>query len=182
MRVLKNILSQLHVYTVWLILSAVLWGFVFGLLTDAPAEKKLLLFAEVEHCEDTALSARLEEEKPAGIRLIRAHSFDYVMLDEAALRNADLYIVKAENIENYRDSFRPLDPEKIDTASLALYEIDGEACGIRVWDGESGCAASYIDYGEGEYYLFLGANSLHAGKADDAAYWMIGEILEMNNE
>ena len=35
MRVIRNILSQLHVYTVWLILSAVLWGFVFGLLTDA---------------------------------------------------------------------------------------------------------------------------------------------------
>lgn len=179
MRVIRNILSQLHVYTVWLILSAVLWGFVFGLLTDAPPEKKLLLFAEVEHCEDTALSARLEEEKPAGIRLIRAHSFDYVMLDEAALRNADLYIVKAENIESYRDSFLPLDPGKIDTAGLTLYESDGEAWGIRVRDREAGCASAYLSYGEGEYYLFLGANSPHAGEKDDAAYWLIGEILKM---
>ena len=45
MRVLKNILGQLHVYVVWLILSAVLWGFVFNFVTDAPAEKKLVLFA-----------------------------------------------------------------------------------------------------------------------------------------
>lgn len=178
MRVLKNILSQLHVYVVWLILSAVLWGFVFNFVTDAPREKKLVLFAEVETCRDAELSAALEERKPAGIKLVQVHSFDYVMLDETALLNADLYIVPADKIEDYHESFRALDPERMDLSGLTLYETDGKPCGIRVWDGETGCAASCLGYGEGEYYLFLGANSLHAGEKDDAAYRLIEVLLQ----
>lgn len=179
MRVLRNIVSQLHVYIVWLILSAVLWGFVFTFVTDAPAAKKLVLFAEVERCEDRALSDLLEEKKPDGLRFVQVHSFDYVMFDEKGLLNADLYIVSAGSVEGYRDSFAPLDLTMIDTEGLTLLELDGQPCGIRVWDGEAGCARSYFGYGEGDYYLFVGANSVHAGEKDDAAYWMIGEILQL---
>ena len=179
MRVLKNILSQLHVYLVWLILSVVLWGFVFNLLTDAPAEKKLLLFAEVGGVREREFCAELEKSKPAGIRMLQAHSFDYVMFDEQSLLSADLYIVPLERVEGYRDSFRALDLSRLPAEELSFYELDGAPCGIRVWDGEAGAASGYFAYGEGEYYLFLGANSLHAGEPDDAAYWMIGEILKM---
>ena len=43
MRVLKNIVSRLHTYIVWALLSAIIWGFVFGMITDAPAEKKIVI-------------------------------------------------------------------------------------------------------------------------------------------
>ena len=179
MRVLKNIVSQLHVYIVWLILSAVLWGFVFNIVTDAPAEKKIVLFADVETCSDQAMSAALEAERPAGIKLVQVHSFGYSLFDEATLLNADLYIVRAQDAENYRYSFRPLDAEKLPLDGLTLFELDGAPCGIRVWDGAQGCAASFLGYGEGEYYLFLGVNSLHAGEKDDAAYELIAELLKL---
>ena len=179
MRVLKNIVSQLHVYVVWLILSVVLWGFVFNILTDAPAAKKLVLFAEVESPRDRELSAELEEHRPEGIRLIQVHSFDYAMFDEQGLLNADFYIVSAASAEEYRASFRPLDTEKFSADGLTLLELDGQPCGILVWDGEKGSAAAYLDYGEGEYYLFLGANSLHAGEKDDAAYELLRELLRL---
>ena len=179
MRVLKNIVSQLHVYIVWLILSAVLWGFVFNLLTDAPAEKKLVLFADVEVCRDRELSTALEKSKPEGIRFVQAHSFNYALFDESGLLNADLYIVRSGSVEEYRDSFRALDPAKLPAEGLTFYELDGQPCGIRVWDGETGCAAEYLGYGEGEYYLFLGVNSLHAGEKDDAAYELIAELLKL---
>ena len=125
MRILRNIWSQLHVYLVWLILGAVGWGFVFGILTDAPTEKKLVLFAEVGSIRDRELAADLEKEKPEGIRMIQVHSFDYVMLDESGLLNADLYIIPAENTENYRDSFRPLDPEKLPADYGGVLEREG---------------------------------------------------------
>lgn len=182
MRVIRNILSQLHVYVVWAILSAVLWGFVFNFLTDAPAENKLVLFAEVESCRDREFSAALEAHRPEGIRLIQAHSFNYVMFDEASLLHADLYIVPKESIEEYRDSFRPLDPDALPAAAGEILMLDGEPFGICVWDGETGFAANFLDYGAGEYYLLLGANSLHAGGKDRTAYWLIEEILQMKNE
>ena len=179
MRILRNIISQLHVYIVWLILSFVLWGFVFNILTDAPAEKKLVLFADVEQCSDKAMAAALEAERPAGIKLVQVHSFGYAMFDETNLLNADLYIVRAEDAEDYKNSFRPLDTALLDTEGLTLLDLDGEPRGVRVWDGTEGCAASYLGYGEGEYYLFVGAKSLHAGEKDDAAYRMLGEILKL---
>ncbi|MBO6039845.1 MAG: hypothetical protein J6P58_01415 [Oscillospiraceae bacterium] len=179
MRVLKNIVSQLHVYIVWLILSVVLWGFVFNILTDAPAEKKLVLFAQTESIRDRELAVRLEEGKPEGIRLVQVHSFDYVMFDESGLLNADFFIVPVGSVEDYRDAFLPLETEKLPTDTPALLELDGRPCGICVWDGERGCAAAYIGYGDGAYYLFLGANSLHAGQQDDAAYGVIAELLQL---
>ena len=179
MRVLKNIVSQLHVYVVWLILSVVLWGFVFNILTDAPAEKKLVLFAEVAGCRDRELSSALEKHRPEGIRFVQAHSFNYAMFDQSGLLNADFYIVPAADVEEYRASFRPLDTEKFSADALTLLELDGQPCGILVWDGEKGSAADYLDYGEGEYYLFLGANSLHAGEKDDAAYELLRELLRL---
>ena len=179
MRVLKNIFSQLHVYIVGLILSFVLWGFVFNILTDAPAERKLVLFADVERCSDRAMAAALEAERPEGIRLVQVHSFGYAMFDETNLLNADLYIVRAQDAAGYRDSFRPLDLSGLDTEGLTLFELDGQPFGVRVWDGERGCAASFLGYGEGEYYLFVGARSLHAGEKDDAAYRMLEMILRL---
>ena len=101
------------------------------------------------------------------------------MFDEQGLLSADFYIVPAASVESYRDSFRALDPAKISAEGLRLLELDGQPCGILVWDGEKGSAASYLDYGEGEYYLFLGANSLHAGERDDAAYELLGELLRL---
>ena len=39
------------------------------------------------------LDARLEEDLPEGIRMIRVHPFSYAAFDESALLQADLYIV-----------------------------------------------------------------------------------------
>ena len=179
MRVLKNILSQLHVYVVWLILSIALWGFVFGLLTDTGAERKVTVYADVERCRSTEMDVALESAMPAGIKMIRVHPFSYVMFDDASLLNADLYIVKASSAEEYRDSFRALDLTRLDTGDLALLELDGAPCGVRVWDGQSGCAAEYLGYEAEEYYLFVGANSVHAGEPDAAAYAVAEEILKL---
>ena len=90
MRVLKNILSQLHVYVVWLILSVALWGFIFGILTDAPPENKVTVYADVESCRDTEMDLALESAMPPGIKMIRVHPFSYVMFDDSSLMNADL--------------------------------------------------------------------------------------------
>ena len=50
MKILKNIWSQLHLYLLWLLASALIWGLVFSFLTDAPPEKKVTLFIDVESC------------------------------------------------------------------------------------------------------------------------------------
>lgn len=180
MRVLKNILSQLHLYLLWLILSAVLWGFVYGLITDAPAEKKLVIYADVYACRDRELAEELEKTMPAGLKMIRVHPFDYAMFSDSELLNADLYLVPESRAGDYLDSYSPLDGAALPWPEAGLWCFEGVAYGVS-FQG----AASYIDYAPpGEqaepYYLFFGVNSAHTaslnGSADDAALAVAQEL------
>ncbi len=184
MRVLKNIVSQLHTYIVWALLSAVFWGFIFGMITDAPAERKIVIFADALHCEDKALDIALERTKPAGIRMIRAHTFDYTLFDETGLLNADIYLVPEEKAADYIESYSPLDPAALPWTDAELWSWEGTAYGVKL-DG----ARSYFSFRppgeeEGDVYLFFGVNSLHTaslnGSADDAALQVALDLSRLN--
>ena len=175
MKTIRNIWSQLPIYLVWLILSAVLWGWIFTLLTDTSPEKKVTLFAEVDYIEDDALSAELERTMPEGLRMIQVHPFSYSMFQESTLLGADLYIVPGSSFESYRDSFAPL-PQ----GTAADLIIDGVPYGLLVYDAsaDTGAARDHIRYTtEGEkddYYLFLGSGSPHL---DDGKAWAVAQAF-----
>lgn len=167
MRVLKAIWSKLHVYVLWLIVSVIFWGWIFTLVTGAPAEKKVTFFIDAPGCRDTALDVELEKTMPAGLRQVRAHLFSYIMFGEEELLNADFYVVPASSAEEYRDSFRPL-PEAL-AQGAGLYRIEGVPCGLPV----EGAASTWVDYVPGEeYFLFFGANSVHI---EDGAAFAVAE-------
>ena len=188
MRILKNILSQVHIYLIWLILGAVLWGWIFSLITDAPAAKKVTVFIDAADCRTAELEQELERDLPAGIRMVKVHLFSYAMFDENGLLGADIYIVPVSRAEGYRDSFLPTDQ-----AARALGR-SAEGFGIPAYDAAEGrgAAASYVLYRDGEdghredYVLFFGVRSLHAcaltGKGDDAALAIARRLLEMDEE
>ena len=180
MRVLKNILSQLHVYVLWLLLSTVFWGWIFtSFVADTSPEKKITIYIDAPRVADTALDIALEEHLPRGIRMVRAHPFSYAVFDTDALLDADIFIVPASRAAEYIDSFAPLSGPFLEAAE-ARWERDGTVYGLRVYDAETGASAAgdYITYAapgqEGEdFYLFIGSRSLHAasfnGSGDDAA-------------
>lgn len=185
MRVLKNIASQLHIYLLWLFAAALLWGWIFTFVTDTRPERKVTVFVEALDCRDRDLAVELEKTMPEGIRMIKVHPFTYAMFDEGTLLGADLYIVPASHVEEYRESFA-------DAAGLPLAagRAVGPAGGVRIYEAAgTGGADSYITYappgGAGEdYYLFFGVNSLHAaalnGTGDDAALAVAERLLEMD--
>ena len=166
MRVLKNIGSQVYLYLLWLLASVFLWGWIFTMITDTVPEKKVTIFVDAYALEDKALSIELEKELPEGIRMIRVHPFSYAMFQESTILNADIFIVKASEIGDYIDSF--------------------DGAGEKIYDAQSGTGAAtqYILYApEGEvnedYYLFFGADSLHTGKIDKAAYEVAAHLLKI---
>ena len=172
MRVLKAIWSKLHVYVLWLIVSTIFWGWIFTLVTNAPAEKKVTLFIDAPACRDTALDEELEKTMPVGLRQVRAHLFSYVMFGESELINADLYVVPASEAEEYIDSFRPL------SGALAAREgvlvLGGAPRGLPV----EGAASDWVDYAPEEtYYLFFGVNSVHI--EDGAALAVAEDFLAL---
>ena len=181
MKILKNVFSQWYKYVFWALMSVFVWGWIFTLLTDAPAAKKLVLCVDRPALQDEAMKAALSEQKPEGIKLIAVHPFDYYIFDTEELRCADLYIVGENEASTYIESFRPLDDSGFPAGGRALWTHEGVAYGVLIYDAETreGAAASYIEYSaEGEtaqdYYLFFGAESAHR---EDGAAAALAEIL-----
>ena len=182
MNVLRRILRQLPLYLAWIVLSAIFWSWIFTLVTDTRPENKVTLLVSAPALEDRPLAAALEEEKPEGIRMIKVHPFSYAVFDEGSFLNADLYVVPESKAAEFLDAFVPVDPPP----GAAVYAVEGVPYGIRIYTAAAGegAAMDYIQYvpagGIGEdYYLFLGANSLHAGKKDFAALKVAEKLLRL---
>lgn len=147
MRVLKNIFAQLHSFVLWLMASALIWGWIFTLVTDTVPAKKVTIYCRVPAVADVDLAAALETSMPEGLRMIKVHSFDYVMLDTASFDRGDIFIIPASDDADYVQDLLPL-------------EGDG---GTKVYDAAAGAGAAttYIQYGDEDYYMFLGSGSVH---------------------
>ena len=166
MKVLKNIGSRLHAFLLWLIVSVIFWSWIFTLVTDVSPAEKVTIYCHVPQLQDTALAARLEEHMPEGLRMIKVHSFDYVMFDVESIELGDIFIIPASEIGVYgEESFAPIE--------------DGPW--IKVYDAATGTgvAMTYIDYaGVGEdFCLLLGAQSAHL--EDGIALEVARELLAL---
>ena len=162
---LKNIFSQLHTFLLWLLVSVIFWSWIFTLVTDVPPAEKVTVYCHVPGIQDTALAAALEEHMPEGLRMIKVHSFDYVMFNVESIELGDVFIIPASEIGIYGENLVPV----------------GEEPGVKVYDAAagSGIAMAYIQYeaANEDFYLFLGARSVHLedGKALD----VVRELLAM---
>lgn len=147
MKALKNIVSQLHTFVLWLLASAFFWGWIFTFVTDTSPEKKITVYCHVPEVQDVALAVVLEKQMPEGLEMIKVHSFDYVMFNTESIELGDIFIIPASEIETY-------------TGSLILA---GENQGVKIYDAVTGegIAKDYIQYADEDYYLFLGAGSVH---------------------
>ena len=165
--------------------AAFLWSWIFtSFLTDTDPGQKVVLYANMRQIRGRELAIRMEEAAPAGIRFAQARPFSHALMNSDALRTADLYIMTAEQAEEYRDWIAPLPaglPEKAKRAEvLAVSGLEEEKpeekteAGIRIFDGAAGegALAELLSYGDqpGEdWYLFFGRHSLHTGEQDAAA-------------
>lgn len=149
-------------FIVWAMLALMLGGFVFDRITDAPPERKIVIFADMELRDAPVLAEKLEGLLPPPVRMVKIHPFSYAMLNSSAIRGADLYIVPASRAGDYRDWYAPLPAELAGSASP---EMPG---GLPVFDPASGLrlAGDWLLYetasGTPEpCYLFFSAASVH---------------------
>lgn len=173
MRKWKRFADTLPILFAWLLLSALLWSWIFTFLTETTPEKKIVLFADVNACDSYGLSVALEEALPEGLQMVQARPFSYAMLNSDQLREADLFIIPAGDLGEYQSWLAPL-PEAFHSLGECWLR-DGEPVGLRVCarDGEGGAAAAYLSYTTPEGvlddgYLCFGAQSLHVAGNPDA--------------
>lgn len=192
MKHLKRFFDLVPALILWLMLSVFLWGWIFTFLTDTKPENKLSLFVDAAVTDGTGLAVRLEEALlDDRIRMVKVHPFTYAMLDSEPLRHADVYLVRASHIEEYRDWFAPLPESFADAMQVeddSIYVLEDAEYGIRIWNAaeSTGIAQHYIDYHDPalpdeDYYLFFGRESLHLtgneNGLDDKAVQLAEELL-----
>ncbi len=173
-------LSRMPVYILWLLFSVVLWSWIVGLRTDTASEKKVTLYLDVPAVEDAALSAALEEALPAGLKMVKARSFSYVLFQQDALRYTDLYVLPASEMAGFAGDLLALDVPAADGA----WTLDGTVYGLRCYHAASGvgAAASYVRYlpadkAPEDYYICIYKDSPHIG--DGAAMRIAMRFLEL---
>ncbi len=162
MRFIKNVFSQLHTFVLWALLSAIFWSWIFTFATDTSPEKKVSVYCYVPEISEAELSAKLEEDRPEGIKMIKARSFEYVMFNVDYIENGDIFILPESLISEYDELL--LDPSG----------------GVKIYDAKSssGSATEFIRYPEEDCYLFLGANSAHL--EDGAAEYVAENITKLD--
>ena len=172
MSTFRKILYLVPLLLMWLVMSVMVWGSVFGRLTDAPADKKLTVYIDSGVRDEAVLAAALEESVGDNIRMVKVHPFDYAMFNVETIALADLYIAPETDADTYRDWFAPL-PEELLEAGDILYR-DGVPLGVKIYDALTGegCLRAHVVYpptGSGEdWYLFFGAASRHLMGNDGA--------------
>lgn len=183
MRVIKNGFSQLHRFVFWAIISTVFWAWIFTLVTDTVPARKVTLYVQMDSCEDRALSLKLEETRPEGIRMVKVHPFSYAAFGNGDLLWADLYVVRESDAEEMLPSFAPIDGERWDYGGRELYRFEGSVYGVKIYDAATGegAALAYLGYEpDTDYYLFFNAASSHLGEGDGAALRVAEALLRLD--
>ncbi len=174
MRSVRKFFSLVPALVLWLVLSVLIWGFVFTRITDTDPTHKLTLFIDAQAPGDVALAVRLEEGLGGNIRMVKVHPFSYAMLDGEQLKNADLYIIREDNMDTYREWLTPL-PEDM-RGEEKTYRAAGQAWGLLIYDAQAktGSAQDDIQYetpgmASVNYYLCFGSSSRHLVTNENAA-------------
>ena len=171
---IKRILRNWYRYVFWAILSGIFIAWIFSVVTEKSAAKKVVLFADLPVIQGEPLEIALEEGKPDGIAYVEAQLFDYAIIDQKEILSGDLYLVPEPHAELFYESFAPIDRSAFPGGSF--FEVDGKAYGVLISDPADKFAAgsAYITYYEDvRCYLCFNKDSLHLGawngSADDAA-------------
>ncbi len=199
MRHLRTFFLRFPMYVLFAFLSFFVWMMIYNEISDTSADKKVTLFINAQEVKSTDLSVYLEEEMPEGIKMVQAKPFLYALVTSDALLNADLYIVRESDFEEFHESFTGMEAFKEAHPSYEYKDFGNGISGIHVYDKEEGPAigTDFIDYDKipeeeketavPSYYLFFGTNSVHLGAdkegaLDDAAWKAAERFLGLGKD
>ena len=136
MRILKNILAQLHRFVFWALILSLFWAWIYIYVGDTSREKKVLIYIDAYELHQRVLGLRLEDMGlPEGIEMIEVRSFDYDMFGSAL--NGDIYLMKESILKATLDE----SPEKLAPIDLPAgregYDWSGKTAVIFATSGGS---------------------------------------------
>lgn len=161
---LRRFFRLLPALLTWALVCIMFWGWIFSILTNAPAEKKLIVYIDAPVTGTRELAGKLEESFPrAQIRFIEVRSFSYSMMGDSPASDGDIFIIPSENAGEYSEWFGSLPGELFVSAG-----------------SDTAPLSSYVFYsGDSDYLLFYSASSVHTGSSDSLAF-ELADLLKHN--
>lgn len=161
----SKFMNLLPMLLLWLVMSVILWGFVFTRITTYAPRDIIALYVDGAMQNEKALAQAIYKETD-GLKAVQVRPFSYAMFGGDELRNADLFIIPKENLDLYRECFAPW-PGEMATDGV-FHAWDGVNYGLKVYDAQTGegIAKAYVLYENHlyvpqDYYLFFGNQSAH---------------------
>ena len=191
MKFIKNVFSQLHSFILCALLSVIFWGWIFTLISDTTPAKKVTLVVNAWGVRDQELTLRLEQNKPASLKMIKVHDQDYYLVGQET--SADLYILPESRLASALEENTDNVAEIECPTGMEAYVYQDRIFGIKVFDAaaRTGVGEDYITYlldGDPEpenYYLCFSTESLHLkslpGALDNAAWEVAMEFLSISS-
>ena len=97
---LRRFLRLLPALLTWALVCIMFWGWIFSILTDAPASKKLIVYIDAPLKNTRELAGRLEANFPRSqIRFIEIRSFSYSMMGDSPAADGDIFILPSDSAE-----------------------------------------------------------------------------------
>ena len=175
LHVLGNMLRQLHMYLIWIILSAIIISFAFNQKFETVPAKEIVIYADVASLDQPALETLLDEELPEGIEVVKVRQTGYDLFGMPDPAGIDIYLLPASEIEGHLEFLAPLSElyASDNTSPDSVWSKDGAAYGLLLFaaGGQDALPGSdLIEFKPGEdYYFCFGANGLHRGAGGQAA-------------
>lgn len=176
--------SVLLKYVVFLLFAVVLWTWIFGLISDTVAEKKLVIYTDAEQLRSAELETHMTAMLPDGIEMIKAHKIGYAVFDEEAADSGDIYILSESAAMELWPDMSPINGLLISISERDLFLVDSVPYGIRINCSDSDNPfKDYIFFDTDEdIYLLFNAASIHTrslnGSQDNAAVDFVKNLLE----
>ena len=182
LKVLSNILHQLHMYAIWIILSAIIVSFAFNQTTDTVPGKKVEIYADAAALDAPHLETLLDVELPEGIKMVKVRQIDYELFGLSDPAAVDIYLIPESSIEEHLEFLAPLG-EFYDAQSIPsdAWQSGGAAYGLLALPAGGLPSTGYLTLSSSEaYYICFGANGLHKGIGAPAAQ-TAQKLLEIIN-
>ncbi len=187
MKAIKQIFSRFYIYVLWALLSFLLWGWIFGIVTDTTTFHKVSIYVDCAEIQDLDLTLELEADLPEGIKMVKVHPMSYVVFDETTMLMGDILILRESSVEGYLEALCPMGDWG---AEYETYAWDGQVYGIRVYDADAGqgILADYVTFlgayeAQEDFYLVFLNDSHHLGSlndsVDDAAIQIAERLLNL---
>ena len=158
---IKKLASQLPLLVVWALLSVILWGWIFTLVTSPSAQNKLTIAVDGTVRDSTAWAVEMEKIGAEQISRCMVYPFSYALMSTQTLENADLLIISEEDLPEKLDWLACI-PEAFLSEDVTFFESEGIKYGILIENAARSALEKQVLLDEAQsYYLCFGKQSVH---------------------